>query len=275
MVFQAMTYKYFFGSDKRSVPYLDFLSREINELVVITTKPKISGRGNKLRTNPVEDFCLKNDIIFKYFDESEKYSDMEYGICVSFGAIFKDNFINSNPPIFNIHLSRLPELRGPSPVETSILNGDTLFSYTMFKIVKEIDEGPILYQNDVEVLDNYSSNVYEALLEDFIRSFKSIDFKSPLQIQEGNASVTRKFIKTDYMISKEDTVNEAKNKIKAFDILGPAYIQYDSKIIKIHKYTEDNSDFKYELKDGNLYLDEITPEGKNKMTANDYIRGRQ
>ena len=32
---------------------------------------------------------------------------------------------------------------------------------------------------------------------------------------------------------------------------------------------------KYELKDGNLYLDEITPEGKNKMTANDYIRGRQ
>ena len=78
MVFQAMTYKYFFGSDKRSVPYLDFLSKEINELVVITTKPKISGRGNKLRTNPVEDFCLKNDIIFKYFDESEKYSDMEY-----------------------------------------------------------------------------------------------------------------------------------------------------------------------------------------------------
>ena len=99
--------------------------------------------------------------------------------------------------------------------------------------------------------------------------------RQPLQIQEGNVSVTTKFVKTDYMISKEDTIYEAKNKIKAFDILGPAYIQYDSKIIKIHKYTEDNSDFKYELKDGNLYLDEITPEGKNKMTANDYIRGRQ
>ena len=91
--------------------------------------------------------------------------------------------------------------------------------------MEEVDEGPILYQNDVEVLENYSSNVYEALLEDFIRSFKSIDFKSSLQIQEGNVSVTSKFVKTDYMISKEDTVNEAKNKIKAFDILGPAYIQ--------------------------------------------------
>ena len=77
------------------------------------------------------------------------------------------------------------------------------------------------------------------------------------------------------MISKEDTIYEAKNKIKAFDILGPAYIQYDSKIIKIHKYTEGNSDFKYELKDGILNLDEITPEGKKRMKANDYMRGLQ
>ena len=53
-----MTYKYFFGSDKRSVPYLNFLSKEIKELVVVTTKPKKSGRGNKLRTNPVENLSL-------------------------------------------------------------------------------------------------------------------------------------------------------------------------------------------------------------------------
>ena len=198
---------------------------------------------------------------------------MDYGVCVSFGAIFKADFINGNAPIFNIHLSRLPELRGPSPVESAILNGNTLFGYTIFKIVQEIDEGPILYQNDVEVLENYSSNVYEALLEDFIRSFKSIDFKSPLLIQEGNVSVTNKFLKTDYMISKEDTIYEAKNKIKAFDILGPAYIQYDSKIIKIHKYTENKSDFKIQLKDGFLYLDDITPEGKKRMKASDYMRG--
>ena len=138
-----MTYKYFFGSDKRSVPYLNFLSKEIKELVVVTTKPKKSGRGNKLRTNPVENFCQNNNIIFKYFDDSEIYSDMDYGVCVSFGAIFKADFINGNAPIFNIHLSRLPELRGPSPVESAILNGNTLFGiplgfvffYLAFKLI--------------------------------------------------------------------------------------------------------------------------------------------
>ena len=60
-----------------------------------------------------------------------------------------------------------------------------------------------------------------------------------------------------------------------FDVLGPAFIKYDSKIIKIHKYTENNSTFTYELKDGLLYLDEITPEGKKRMKANDYMRGLQ
>ena len=93
--------------------------------------------------------------------------------------------------------------------------------------------------------------------------------------QVGEVTKSYKFSKDDYLITKEDTLINAKNKIKAFDVLGPAFIKYDSKIIKIHKYTEDNSNFTYELKDGLLYLDEITPEGKKRMKANDYMRGLQ
>ena len=64
-----MTYKYFFGSDKRSVPYLNFLSKEIKELVVVTTKPKKSGRGNKLRTNTLlNDTEFSNEENFYYLN---------------------------------------------------------------------------------------------------------------------------------------------------------------------------------------------------------------
>ena len=93
--------------------------------------------------------------------------------------------------------------------------------------------------------------------------------------QVGEVTKSYKFTKNDYLITKEDSLINAKNKIKAFDVLGPAFIKFESKIIKIHKYTESNSNFKYELKDGFLYLDEITPEGKKRMKANDYIRGLQ
>ena len=77
-----MTYKYFFGSDKRSVPYLNFLSKEIKELVVVTTKPKKSGRGNKLRTNPVENFCQNNNIIFNLAESASSDNFAQSGIFI-------------------------------------------------------------------------------------------------------------------------------------------------------------------------------------------------
>ena len=90
------------------------------------------------------------------------------------------------------------------------------------------------------------------------------------------SSETQQILTTDGIpLSVSLKKAERKNKIKAFDVLGPAFIKYDSKIIKIHKYTESNSTFTYELKDGLLYLDEITPEGKKRMKANDYMRGLQ
>jgi len=47
------------GSDKRSVPYLNFLSKEINELVVVTTHPKKSGRRKKIKNKSCREFLQK------------------------------------------------------------------------------------------------------------------------------------------------------------------------------------------------------------------------
>ena len=275
MGFQEMTYKYFFGSDNRSIPYLNTLIENYDSIKVVTTEPRNTGRGRKILNNPVEDYCRSNNLECTYFSNTKYYDDMDFGICVSFGSIFSNDFLIKHPSIFNIHLSILPNLVGPSPVETTILNGDTLFGYTIFKIINEVDKGPVLFTNQIDIVNNYSSNVYEELSKDFKINFESIDFNSSLKEQVGDVTRSYKFTKSDYLISKEDTLINAKNKIKAFDVLGPAFIKYDSKIIKIHKYTENNSTFTYELKDGLLYLDEITPEGKKRMKANDYMRGLQ
>ena len=270
-----MTYKYFFGSDIRSIPYLSNLLENYDAMKVVTTEPRNTGRGRKILNNPVEDYCNSNNIECTYFSNSKYYEDMDFGICVSFGSIFSNDFINRHPSIFNIHLSILPNLLGPSPVETTILNGDTVFGYTIFKIINEVDKGPVLFKNQIDIVNNYSSNVYKELAEDFKINFGNIDFNSSLKDQVGEVTRSYKFTKNDYLITKDDSLLKAKNKIKAFDVLGPAFIKYESKIIKIHKYTEGNSDFKYELKDGILNLDEITPEGKKRMKANDFMRGLQ
>ena len=96
---------------------------------------------------------------------------MSNALCVSFGKIFSESFINNNGPIYNIHLSLLPAYRGPSPVETSILMGEKLAGYSIFKIDKNIDAGNIVYQDTFNIhQDTYASDVYEKVLFLFNKS---------------------------------------------------------------------------------------------------------
>ena len=81
-------YKYFFGSDKRSVPYLEVLIHSFDNLKVVTVEPKQTGRGRKLKLNPVEQFAVDNNIPCIYYSENQIFEDMEIGIVVSFQKIF-------------------------------------------------------------------------------------------------------------------------------------------------------------------------------------------
>ena len=121
-------YRYFFGSDSRSIPYLMVLHNNDNPFKVVTTPPNKKGRGKKLQYNAVEDYCKKNDLEFIYYSQDDIYEEMEFGISASFSKIFNTGFLRNNNSIFNIHLSLLPKFRGPSPVEYSILNQEKLIT---------------------------------------------------------------------------------------------------------------------------------------------------
>ena len=266
-------YKYFFGSDFRSIPYLTAINNSEELITVVTTEPVRSGRGKKLVVNPVEEFCKSNNIEYKYFSQDAVYNNMDIGISASFAKIFSPNFLKSNNSIFNIHLSLLPELRGPSPVETAILNNDTRTGFTVFLIDEDIDTGRIIFQQDVLMSqDDYASNIYERLSNSFSENYKDIDFLSTGKEQVQNSSRTSKFSKNDFNISR-DTLFKAKTKIRAFNMMGPSFTSHQNKILKIHSYTEENNSEGIMYEEGVLYPEYVTPEGKNKMLFPDYLRG--
>ena len=87
-----------------------------------------------------------------------------------------------------------------------------------------------------------------------------------------NESFTKKFVKKDLCINN-NTIEEASKKIRAFDVIGPAYYVNNDIFFKIHKYAMESHGLEFKLKDGYIYPFEITPEGKNRMTVDDYVRG--
>ena len=263
-------YKYFYGSDIRSVPFLETIFNNEQKLKVITTKPKASGRGNKEKPNPVEIFCREYDIEFNYY-ESSPPEDMEYGISASFAHIFPESYLIN--PIFNIHLSLLPLYKGPTPVETAILNMESSSGYTIFLIDKHIDTGNIVYQKDIDLYENtYASDFYKFVNEDFKYNYSNINLFKQVNPQEIIDSKTKKFIKDDFIINFCN-LTEAKAKIRAFNVLGPAIYKDNDSNLKIHSYTDEKHSFPILLQGEELYLEEVTPPGKKRMNYQDYCRG--
>ena len=268
-------FNYFFGSDKRSVDYLKFLHKKNNEITVVTTEPVEAGRGKKMKANDIELFCIKNSINFKYYNQSDIYEDMVNAFCVSFKSIFTDNFLKNNKDIYNLHLSLLPKYKGPSPIETQILNGETKTGYTIFKINKYVDTGPVMYSKELNLLEtHYASEIYKLIFEDFISSYDEIiNSSNPLENQNDiNETFTKKFEKKDLCVNN-DTIEVGLKKIRAFDLIGPAYYVHNNKVFKIHKYTLETHGLEFKLLDGYIYPTELTPEGKNRMLVVDYVRG--
>ena len=284
-------YKYFFGSDKRSVPYLEVLIHSFDNLKVVTVEPKQSGRGRKLKLNPVEQFAVDNNIPCVYYSENQIFEDMEIGIVVSFQKIFSEKFLSRHKNLFNIHLSILPNLRGPSPVETALLNNYSETGLTIFKIVTNIDSGPIYFQEKIFLDDDYyASDIYLKAVDIFsIKLFKIFEilenkyfkprfqkFGSDKQIQEMMRNTdfqlqTYKFLKSDFDIT-DCSSSEAKLKIRAFNVIGPAYLKIGEEVLKIHSYINKN-EYKIYLKDDYIYPDMVTPSGKKKMQFSAYKRG--
>lgn len=88
-----------------------------------------------------------------------------HGILASFGQIIPKNLLELFSPegIINLHPSKLPAFRGPSPIESAILAGDTAFSYSIMQLTEQMDAGPIFHQATLYDLPLNKSVIYQAL----------------------------------------------------------------------------------------------------------------
>ena len=84
---------------------------------------------------------------------------------MAYGKLLPLNIINT--PSFgciNIHVSLLPRWRGAAPVEHALLNGDKQTGVSIFRLVSELDAGPILSKVSISIeQDINKENLLEKL----------------------------------------------------------------------------------------------------------------
>lgn len=220
------------------------------------------------------------------------------GVLASFGVIIKNDLLELFEPtggIINIHPSLLPKFRGASPIESAILAGETDFSYSIMKLVKAMDAGPLYHQATLHDLAIEKSTIYQNLAEAAATWLAENLTKitnhevTPMPQDDSEATFTEKLDKSQSFLKPQDfTAEQIFRQIVAFQgFPKPKYSFFDKTciILKAHvlRVTDilceaagmnPNSPLMLQCKDRNfVVVDQLQPEGKKPMDARSFMNG--
>lgn len=222
----------FFGTEEFSLVALEALVNAGYHVALVVTKPdSLSGRGMKRRSSPVKEFALNKriDVIqpdrIPEADAAITATPKRVGVLSSYGKIIPQSTLNLfDHGIINIHPSLLPNYRGPSPIETALINGDEHTGVSLMKLAPSMDAGPVYVQQSVVIdSDTDATELYEtcarlgsSLLIDSLERILSGELK-PAPQDDSLASYTQLLNKTMSRVDPErQTAEEIERHVRAY-----------------------------------------------------------
>jgi methionyl-tRNA formyltransferase len=264
----------FFGSSKYVIPVLNTIYNKHTVLMVVTTE-----QGSM---EPVKFYCQTKKIncitVRKAGDLVANYEiqrvKADIGIVADFGIIIPQQIINSFPKgIINIHPSLLPKYRGPTPVQTAILNGDKTTGVSIILLDKLMDHGPILAQKET-VIDSFDTTktLYEKLFKQgallLSQVLEKYEHNNVTAIPQNEAQVTfTKFLtKDDGFLDLSILKNE--NEELKIDFLIRAYYPWPGAWTKLRLHSNGQEKVVKLLPNKKIQV-----EGGKEMEYKDFING--
>ena len=166
----------FMGTPDFAVASLSALLEAGHDICGVFTQPdKPKNRGMKLQASPVKEFALAHDIpVFQplkmrdgeamgYIQERKP----ELIVVAAYGRILPGDILDYPPcGCINVHSSLLPKFRGAAPINWSILNGDKTTGVTIMHMAPALDAGDIILQRETAIgPDETAPELFQRLAE--------------------------------------------------------------------------------------------------------------
>lgn len=279
----------FFGTPDIAVTVLEELQNAgMRPSVVVTNPDAPKGRKMVLTPSPVkvwalehgvpvlEPESLKTDTTVEDFLKKENIS---LGVVVAYGKLIPESLLSTlNAGVLNVHPSLLPRFRGASPIRSAILKDERETGVTIMLLDKELDHGPILAQEKVEIpksewpmrggeLDILLAKTGGELLARVLPRFVN-DGVMPKEQEHDKATFCEKIMKEMGELNLADDPYQNFLKIRAFDGWPGTffYTEKNGKRIRV-KITDAEL-----APDGSLNILRVIPEGRNEMAYEDFMR---
>ena len=298
----------FMGTPEFAVASLESLLGSQHTIVSVVTAPdKPQGRGLQLMPSPVKVCAMKHQLPvlqpekLKSEDFQVQLKNLHADLFVVVAFRMLPESVWSMPPMgtINLHASLLPKYRGAAPINWAIINGETETGITTFRLKQEIDTGNILFREIERIFpDDNAGSLYERLM------IKGADLilKTTNAIADGTAIETPqppspeglpmapKIFKETCKIDWNRSAVQCLNHIRGLSPYPAAWCEINGRIFKIFKAEAVKnqrpgepgtigSNQKDTLEicciDGWVSIKELQPEGKKRMTIEEYFRGNR
>ena len=298
----------FMGSPEFSVPCLKLLAESKHEVAAVFTQPdKARGRrGNQLVPTAVKAAALEYGYQVYQPLSLRKGEDAETSMQVlrdiapdlivvtAYGQILPKEVLElPKYGCINIHASLLPKYRGAAPINWVILNGETETGVTSMQMGEGLDTGDMLIKRSTKIGEN---ETYEELYARLAVMGDEVLAETLEAVENGTLSPEKQDDSLSCyspMIRKEmsaldfsKTAAEVHNTIRGVT----GFTMLDGKRLKVFRSEisdniapdaengsiVDEKRFAVKCGDGKaVVFTEVQPEGKKRMAAEDFLRGKK
>lgn len=272
----------FFGSSDFCLPVLNSLYKNFSLAGVITKSPKFATAVFALKNN-ISLFTPQNtkDLL----NLKDKLADLnpDLAVVADYGLIIPEEiFMLPKFKTINIHFSRLPKYRGPSPVQYSVLFGEKKSYVSVIEMESTVDTGKIIKQIEypfspaLETTNTLYTKLFTSIaadLPEIIKDFTQNKITPKVQ-NESELSCTKRINRDDGFITFDNFIEALKKsniaqtierKIRAFDPWPGIWTTLpNQKRLKILKAI---------LKNQQLIPQKVQLEGKNPVSWKQFLEG--
>ena len=291
----------FMGTPEFAVPILKSIHESEHEILCVYTQPpQKKNRGQKINSSPIQKYAetskLKLRSPLDFNDDEYQYIknlNPDIVLVVAYGKILPRKILEiENIEFLNVHASLLPKWRGAAPIQRAIMNLDKTSGISIMKIVSKLDAGPTLIKSEIQInnetnFESLSNQMSKLGAIKILEAMNLIENKKAnfIDQNESEATYAKKIEKIEAKISWKENADKVVAKINALNPNPGAWFIFKGSRVKIIKAIEVNQQGKPgEILSKNLIIAckknaiqilELKKEGKNKMQAQEYIKGNK
>jgi methionyl-tRNA formyltransferase len=294
----------FFGTPELAVPSVNAVAERHDVVAVVCQPDRPKGRGKKVVPPPVKVWAEAHGV---EIHQPTKLNDGAFAswlrekapdVCAiaAYGRLLKEPILTIPAHGFvNMHPSLLPKYRGPSPIQSALLNGESETGVTIMRLVLEMDAGDVMLQETVPICDDDNGITLTASLAQ--RGGAMLAAAIDL-IAAGRATFTpqdhekavhcAKFTKESGRISWGKSAQQIHNLVRAALPWPVAQCRFRGEVYRLHGATVESGSpdappgtvvavekdcIRVATGDGSLAITSIQAPGKRAMDTADFLRG--